>query len=120
MHDSISAKGKRLLKVWRGKSVVDKEQSTCVVSNSRKRRDIRNVEQRVGWSLEPDNLCLSGTYGSSYRVDVREVCRRVLQPPAVEHSSKEAVRAAVGVVRNHHVVAGLAHRTQECVLSREA
>ena len=43
----------------------------------------------------------------------------VPEPPAHQHLVEQTVRAAVGVVRDHHVVTGLAERVQQGVLGRE-
>ncbi len=53
-------------------------------------------------------------------VDVADGRRAVLEPPAVEHLVEEAVRPAVRVVGDHHVVTGVAERPQQRVLRGEA
>ena len=78
------------------------------------RGDVRDAQQRVGRRLAPDDPG-GRPQRRAQRVDVREVHRRVLDPPRCEDLVDEPERAAVGVVRDDEVVAGAHQHAQEDV-----
>ncbi len=120
VHHHVGAEGERLLQVGRGEGVVDDEQRARVVGHRGQRRDVADVEQRVGGRLEPHQLGLPGPHGGRHRLDVVDRRRRVLDPPRLLDLVEEPEGAAVGVVRQHHVVARQAGRPHQRVLGGES
>ena len=83
--------------------------------------DVGDAEQRVGRRLDPDHLG-AGRAGSrrGRRPRSETFAGGPVQAPALGDPGEEPVGAAVRVVRDHHVVAGLADRPQQGVLGRQA
>ena len=112
-HD-VRAEGERLLQVGRGEGVVDDEAHVRRARDVRERGDVRDAQQRVRRRLAPDDAG-GGPQGRAQGVDVAEVDRGVLHAPRREHLVDQPERAAVGVVREHDVVAGGQEHPQQHV-----
>ena len=76
--------------------------------------DVDHLQRRVGRRLDPDQLACRAHRGGD-RVEVGLVDHRVLEPPAREHLVDEPVGAAVEVVGDDDVVAGVADRGDQRV-----
>ena len=79
------------------------DESPCRVRQIDNRGDVGNVQQRVGGSLDPHRLGLTRCDGRGDRVEVGQMRRIGRHTPALVHSDKQPIGAAVGVVRHHEM-----------------
>src|SRR5580700_6726131 len=56
MDHQIGPELERLLEVWRGEGVIDGQFRPALVGDSSNRRDIEDLQERVGWRLNPHEL----------------------------------------------------------------
>ena len=117
VHRRVGAERERLLEVRRRERVVDDDPRLALVRELRHRRDVDDREQRVGRRLDPHHAGLGLPRGLE-RARVAQIARRPRDPVALVHARDEPERAAVRVVRDDHVVAGI-ERAQDRVLGRE-
>ena len=102
----VGPQRQRLLQVRRRERVVHHEQRADLVRRLGQRADVGDAEQRVGGRLDPDHGGLPGGEPLAHGRHVRDRGHAVVQPPAGEHPGEQPVRAAVGVVRDEHVITG--------------
>ena len=125
MQHRIRAELQRALQVRRGERVVHDElgvRAQLGVGLLHRRRDAGDVsdgEQRIGRRLDPHDLRVRADR-RAHRLDAAEVGHRVLHAPVAEHRVDQAVRSAVGVVRDHDVRARAQERPQQDVRRRHA
>ena len=105
VHDRVGAELERALQRRRGERVVDHDLRARRVCDRGHGLDVDDLQQRVRRCLDPHEPRL-GTDRAGERVGIGEVARRHLETPRAEHLGEQAVRAAVHVVGQHHVVAG--------------
>jgi hypothetical protein len=119
VHDHVGAERERLLQVGGGEGVVHDQQRPRVVRHLGERGDVADAEQRVGRRLHPDDPGLARLHGGAHGLDRGQVRRRPVDAPALVDLGEEPEGAAVRVVGDDDVVAGVAHRAQQAVLGGE-
>jgi hypothetical protein len=117
VHDGIGTEREGQLQVRRGERVVDDNDRVAVVRDPRDRFDVDDGQHRVGRRLDPHDARLVPPLPVD-RVEVGEVDRRPGQAARLVHARDEPVRAAVGVVRDEHMVARV-QPPQQGVLRRQ-
>ncbi len=109
----------RLLQRRRGKGVVHQHFRAVFDADLGDPGDIGDRQQRVGRGLHPDQPGLRRDR-RAHRVEIGQRDRGVHHAPCAEDLVDQPERAAVGVVGNHHVIAGTQHRPQRTVARRHA
>ena len=115
VHDDIGTVGERILQVRRGERVVDDNARSVRVGNFGHGSDVEAGEHRVGRGLEPYDRRLRRELGGE-AIRVGEVEGPPWMARWLEDLVDQPKRPAVGVVPEHHPVAGTEHRAQEYVL----
>jgi len=106
MHGRVGAQRKRLLEVRSGERIVDDDARQPFVRELRGRRDVDDRQQRIGRRLDPDHPGLGEPRGRE-GLGVAQVASRPRDAVAFVHSRDESERAAVGIVRDDDVIAGV-------------
>ena len=104
--DQVGAEGQWLLQVWRSERVVDDKFGPVFMGNGCKRLDIEDGQQGIGRRLDPDD---AGRRVPCF-VEQRGLCQvgcRPLHAASADDLRDQSKRAAVGVVAEHDVIAGL-------------
>ena len=111
----IGAIGQRVLKGGRGEGVVDSDLGAVLVGDFGGGRDVGDVEQRVGRSLDPHILVVLGGQCGFHGFQIGDVHHVEAHTPRHEHLGEQAVGAAVHIVAEQDVVAGLDGGAQQHV-----
>src|SRR5690606_6266620 len=106
VHHDVGAERERLLQVRAGEGVVDHQERVVLVGQFGERGDVGDVEQRVGGRRDPDHARVLAQ-GLGDARDARDRRGRVVHAPRGGDLVEQAVAAAVGVVGDDDVVAGL-------------
>ena len=120
MDDDVGAVGQRLLQIRARRRCCRRPAArrwSCARAASA--GDVGDAEQRVGRRLHPDDLRAAGRIAAR-TASTSEILAAVhVQTPALGDLGEETEGAAVRVVRDHDMIAGLADRTQQGVLGGE-
>ena len=116
MHDEVGAELQRALVDRRRERVVDGDERAALARHDA--GDVDDVQRRVGRRLDPDQARLLA-HRPLEGVEVRLVDQVIADPEARQDLVDEPVRAAVEVLRQDDVGAGLAHHGQQRVLRRQ-
>jgi hypothetical protein len=120
MHHNVRPQLQWLLKVWRGKCVVDDDERPCRVRQIHDRGDVGDRQQWIGRSLDPHRLGLARCDGRGDRVKVGQMRRIGRNTPALMYPREQPVGAAVGVVGHHEMAPRSGDGPQQGVLGRQA
>ena len=107
--------GQRVLKGGRGEGVVDRDLGAVLVGNFGGGRVVGDVEQRVGRGLDPHILVVLGGQCGFHGFQIGDVHHVEAHTPRHEHLGEQAVGAAVHIVAEQDVVAGLDGGAQQHV-----
>ena len=117
--DEIGAKGEGLLEDRRGERVVDHDERTRGVRESRDRPDVRDEQPRIGRRLQPHQA-----RGRGHRRrdggEVSGIDRRNPQVESREHPVQQAVSAAIHIDRHDDLIVWPQVGLQHGVLGGEA
>jgi len=106
--DEVRAEGNRTLEHGAGKSIVDDQARVMGVRNLGGLRDVGQAQDRVGRRLDEQHLRI-GADGPLDHFRLRRIDVAELELVARQHLVEQPERAAVGVVGDDDVVAGLEH-----------
>ena len=104
-----------VLKGGRGEGVVDSDLGAVLVGDFGGGRDVGDVEQRVGRGLDPHILVVLGGQCGFHGFQIGDVHHVEAHTPRHEHLGEQAVGAAVHIVAEQDVVAGLDGGAQQHV-----
>src|SRR5215469_3761110 len=116
MDNNVGAEREGLLQIRRGERVVDREQRAALTSDLRERGDIGDGQQRVGGCLDPDQRRRVRGRGGADCLRVRYRHGMADNSPRRQDLVEQPVRAAVGIVRDQHVITWPADRADQAVL----
>jgi len=104
MNDDIRAEFERPLQKRGEECVVDDGKSVEFMRNRRYRTNVKDVEQRIAWSLDPNGACI-GTHCVAQTFRIRHVEKAHLNAELISVRSQEPFSPAVAIMGAKQMIA---------------